>query len=196
MLKKNILDIVAVIVACVAVYISVVQGGTQKEIERVSKQPLLQIELTQANYEPLKGFRLSNLGFGPAIIKSFRFYLNEDEYLNHPDRHHEAWLPTLTDSLGYIFERINFLTTAYAIGEKDSNKDIYLLGTTATQFSFGETEFPLNFFDSRTKHMLSNIIIEIEYTSMNPLDNYVYYLRYGENQKPSNYREQRTKAKW
>ncbi|WP_136465217.1 hypothetical protein [Flagellimonas onchidii] len=184
---RKFVDIMALVVAFIAVLISINQSKTQKEIERINKQPLLQITFIKVDSETKKGFKLTNLGFGPAIIKSYRYYLNMEDYKNGTNEK-SKWIPALESKLEFIFEDINNLNENYVVGEKDSDKDVFLLGTTA-KYTTSESIKPMMFFNSNTSKVMDNIVIEIEYTSMNPLDEYYYYLRYSENQFPNNYRK-------
>lgn len=185
---NKFVDLIALVVASIAIFISINQGKTQKEFERINKQPLLNIEFIKVDNAYKKGFKLSNQGFGPAIVISFKYYLNKKDFENDSNSF-QKWLPYINDSLEYKFEDINFLTEGYIIGQNESSKDIFLLGTTAnTHIS---EAYPSSFFDSNTAGFMEKLVIEIEYKSINPLDKYTYYLRFGENLKPSNHRESR-----
>jgi len=185
---NKFVDLIAIIVACIAIIISINQGISQKEFERINKQPLLNIEFIKVDDATKKGIRLSNLGFGPAIIKSFKYYLNEKDVGNASKTYYK-WLPRIEDSLEFKFEDINYLAEGNIIGEKDSNEDIFLLGTSARIYLSKEN--PGTFYNSKTARFIAGIVIEIEYQSINPIDQYTYYLRFGDGLEPSNYRENR-----
>lgn len=184
---EKFVDLMALLVAVLAVIITINQGSTQKEFERLNKQPLLNIEFIKVDDATKKGLKLSNLGFGPAIIRSFNYYLNEEDFIRKKNKYYQ-WLPHIEDSLQFVFT-LNYLTDGFVLGEKDSYKDIFLLETTGQHYVSKEN--PGTFYNSNTKKFMERIVIEIEYKSMNPLDQYTYYLRYGEILVPSNYREAR-----
>jgi hypothetical protein len=91
-IMKKFVDITAVVIATIAVVVSINQANTQKKLEIINKQPLLNIEFIKADSEIEKGFVLRNVGFGPAIIKSFRFYNNQEDYEKNISYH--EWLDT------------------------------------------------------------------------------------------------------
>ncbi len=185
-LGKKFVDLMALFVATIALIISIKQSDVQKEIERVNKQPLLLIEYSKANYQKVKGFEIKNVGYGPAIIKSFKIYKNKvekDKGLASDD-----WAPFLnTEMLQFKFEYVNYLADGYIMGEKENDNKIHLLGTSGDEL-WNDEEL-IQYSGSKIDSILANIIIDIEYKSINPLDEYTYFLSFCENRKPSNYRD-------
>lgn len=180
--SKKFVDIMALVVAIAAVTISMVQVNMQREFERIKQQPVLSIEFHRVDSEPMKGFKLSNVGYGPAVIKSFKYYLNDSDFRD--DSSHIQWNTNAPPFTELKFEKINYFTEGYIIAEKE----LFILGTTA---SVRFVDNPISFYTSLTAKVMDSIIIEIEYTSMNPLDEYTYLLRFCGTRNPTNYREER-----
>lgn len=186
-LGKKFVELMALLVAAIAVMISVKQGDVQKEVERVNKQPLLQIEYSKANYQKVKGFEVKNVGYGPAIIKSFKVFKNKIEKEKGKIASKD-WEPLLDiKTLQFKFEYVNYLAEGYVMGEKEGDNQIHLLGTSATELWSGEKAF--QYSGSKIDSTLSNVIIDIEYKSINPLDEYTYFLSFCDSKKPSNSRD-------
>jgi len=167
----------ALIVAIAAVVVTVIQGNTQEKLEVVNKQPLLLIEYNKADSQEKKGFLLRNVGFGPAIIESFKFYRNQRDYDNNRSFH--KWLDSIGNGvfpMECCFDDINFLNEGYVV-TTDQNPALYLLGT--------DTSF---FYNSSTAKYMDSVIIDIQYRSISPFDNNIYYLRYCENFVKNNIR--------
>lgn len=181
-LKEKFLDIMALLIALAAFIVSFQQGNTQKKLEVLNKQPLLNIEFIKADSQvtaPMKGFLLKNQGFGPAIITSFKHYKNENAFQNGQSFH--EWLNSdgisHTILMPFRFEEINVLNKGYVI-TNNTDGNIFILGTKQS-----------NFFNTDTRKSMDSVIIEIEYKSISPFDTHIYYLRFCENFNENNLRE-------
>ena len=173
-------DFLTLFVAIVALFISIRQGKTQTNIDLANSSPYLQFTFNEVNREPIKGIKISNLGTGPAKVISFKYYLNEKQYNNSVSQ--DQWLPHLEDSLQYIFEYINNIPKDFILGSRDSYYEMYLLGTTAMNLSSkNEGDAVGDFYNSNTKRVLKDLIIEVEYMSLNSLDKNIYLSRFSVN---------------
>lgn len=74
MKNEKLQSLIAIIIAIVALGISIWQGFEQRQHNRLSVKPLLNFEVIAHNQT--KSIMLSNDGLGPAIIKGF--YINLD----------------------------------------------------------------------------------------------------------------------
>ena len=177
-LKDNIVELMALLVSISALLYAILQGNTQEKLEIVNKQPLLVIEFNKTDFLDTKGFLLTNAGFGPAIIESFRYSINEQEFKNK--KFHTEWLDSTRYAkalfLGLNFKHVNVLEPGFVI---KNDRELYLLGTIEKK----------PFYGTQTEKSMSNAIIEIWYTSISPLDKNRYYLRYCENFKKNNVRD-------
>lgn len=183
-LKEHIIDIMAVIVAATAVFISVNQSKIDNEYQRLDKQPLLYIEFIELDSEVMKGFKLYNHGFGPAIIKDFTVYGTKDDY-EHKLNQGEDFLSTVGNKLGYFFNKMNNLPDEYVLAQNDN---LFLLGTDAQIFPKNRPFIDTinGFYHSQTKKNMNQMVIEIIYESMNPNDKYQYKLRFCPSMEPIN----------
>lgn len=67
--SETVQSLIAVVIALIAVFISIWQGYEQRRHNRLSVKPILTFDaISHNNY---KSIRLSNDGLGPAIVKRF-----------------------------------------------------------------------------------------------------------------------------
>lgn len=182
--KEKFIDLMALLISAVAVFISIRQGYTQEGLEISNKQPLLNIEFIKGDSSKIpKGLLLNNFGFGPAIIKSFKIYKNNRDY--EKNRGFNTWSDSSGDFLlpfQFYFDEAVFLNPSYVI-PTNPREPLYLLAKDT-----------LDFYNTATRHNMDSLIIEIEYESMSPLDkNTIYYLRYCELLKENNIRDREQK---
>ncbi|MDJ1480643.1 hypothetical protein QNI16_09115 [Cytophagaceae bacterium YF14B1] len=175
-LQEHIVDLAALFVSILALVVSCSQ---QKDIQIAEYRPLLVIEFLKKDSEPHKGIVLKNVGLGPALIQSFRYYKDESAWKAHkPDT---SWIPTYESSLApYTFQDLTVLEPNYVIGE---NQSLFLLGTDGQLLqpaSDSASTHNTSFFNSVTAHHLESLIIEIEYKSIYAPDTQQYYLRFCE----------------
>ena len=185
-LKAKIVESIAVLVAALSLWVSIEQGNTQKEIALMEKRPFLIIEHHRVDFEAMNGLILKNQGNGAAIIESFKIFRNAEDTVGS-----ETWLPHVENQLGFIFEKINYLSKGYLIPGKGS-EDIYLLGTTSNVIINGSGEQPGQYYGSATAQAIGQMRVEIEYRSFyDDLDKRTYVLSFSEGREnlPSNYRE-------
>jgi hypothetical protein len=181
--KEKFIDLMALFISTVAVFISIRQGTTQKRLEILNKQPLLNIEFIKHDSSKIaKGLLVNNVGFGPAIVESFKIYLNNRDF--NKKLAYSQWL----DSSGnfifpveYYFDDIVFLNPGYVL-TTDPREPLYLLAKDTTRF------YPL-----RSRQYMDSLIIEIEYKSISPFDNTMYYLRFCELFRENNIRDRKQK---
>lgn len=161
------------------------ERAVKLEIEK--DKPHLQIVFRKIDSEKQKGFVLSNKGAGTAKIESFRYFLNREDLLR--SRSKLNWLnkknmPTfITDPNEKIFfEELNILKKGYVMssGRED---DLYLVGDTKYKF-----------YNTQARKDMDNIIIMIEYKSLNPFDSSIYSLRYCENYNTPNIHSSRKES--
>jgi hypothetical protein len=172
------LDLAALFVAICALGVSFYQGTVQSKLEVINKQPLLNIEFIKNDSEEEKGFKITNAGFGPAIITSFTIYNNENSRLNK--KGYDMWLENSNvrfykDNKIY-FHEINNLTNGYVMPTGSENS-LFLLGTTES-----------NFYNSLTAHFMNKVVIEIRYKSISYFDDKEYLLIFCENSSINNKR--------
>lgn len=186
-LKEHIIDIMAFLVALTAVIISVNQSRIDNEYQRLDKQPLLYIEFIELDSEEMKGFKLYNHGFGPAIIKDFTVYGTKEDYKQKLNPK-EDFLSAVGPKLGYFFDKVNNLPDEYVLAQ---NESIFLIGTCADSIMnyFIPNEITNKFYNSQTKKNMNQMVIEIIYKSMNPNDKYQYKLRFCPSMEPINKNE-------
>ena len=185
-LKAKIVESIAVLVAALSLWVSIEQGNTQKEIALMEKRPFLIIEHHRVDFEAMNGLILKNQGNGAAIIESFKIFRNAEDTVGS-----ETWLPHVENQLGFIFEKINYLSKGYLIPGKGS-EDIYLLGTTSNVIINGSGEQPGQYYGSATAQAIGQMRVEIEYRSFyDDLDKRTYVVSFSEGREnlPSNYRE-------
>ncbi|WP_040006195.1 hypothetical protein [Fibrisoma limi] len=183
--KNNFIDIIALIVAVIAVIISIQQGESQKKMTLAGWQPVLAIELLKAGLKidstNLKGILLRNVGFGPAEIKEFRYYKDSTAYENKI--YNQKWLNesdkfiSFSSLDGFGWSEINFLNEGYVLPREVGDNKLYLLGT------------PKPIYETSVRPVLENIIIEIKYKSLSSEDTTTYYLRFCENFIKNNIRD-------
>ena len=77
MKTEKIQSLIAILVAILALAISIWQGFEERKHNRLSVKPLLNFETVSHNQT--KSIRLSNDGLGPAIIKGFYVYLDGEQ---------------------------------------------------------------------------------------------------------------------
>lgn len=154
----------ALVIAIAAVVVSVKQSETQTKIEILNKQPILLLELVKKETAEINGLSVKNIGFGPALIKSFIYYSNQQKYRQKLG--HRKW-PLIrgytgTVYVGFDFSRMNNLEQDDII---KSDEKLFVIGTR-------DRFFPL----STPAEKLSKTIVEIEYRSLNLLDTTTYLL--------------------
>jgi hypothetical protein len=71
------------VIAFAALFLSVWQAYQYRKHNELSVKPFLQLISEMAAGEPANGILINNAGFGPAIIKDFRIYV--DGKLMQPD---------------------------------------------------------------------------------------------------------------
>jgi hypothetical protein len=180
-LGNKFVDIMALIIAIAAVVVSVRQSETQTKIEILNKQPLLLLMLIrQEAPDDKNGFLLKNIGFGPALIKSFKYYDSQQEYKRGAS--HQKW-PHPKGYIGSVYVNFDF-TTANDLEQDDVIKleeTLYLLGTRDILFPY-----------SKAADSMRGVIIEIEYKSLNPIDTTTYYLKFCDRFIVNNIRQRKT----
>jgi len=176
-LSKNSIDIAALLIATLAVVISLIQMKTQKNLEITNKQPLLAIEFLKVDEENKKGFTINNFGLGPAIIDSFCIYKNQRDY-EKGVKYHE-WL----DSSNFFilpltgkFEPINNLEPGFILA---SGRTLFLVGTDTSSF-----------YCTTNARYLDSTIVELKYRSISSIDDNIYYLKFCELFKTNNSRKE------
>src|SRR5688500_10134040 len=165
-LPNKFFDLIALIVAAIAVFVSVKQGNTQRNLTIANWQPQLVIEYIKTNYEIKKGFLLKNVGFGPAVIASFKYFRNEKEYdanIGYMEWLNEKGYSKSGILLGVPFEDVNYLTRGYVLSNKTED-NLFLLGTRDSLF-----------YNSPTAQSLDSVIIEITYKGITQADKNTYY---------------------
>jgi hypothetical protein len=171
-MREKFLDIMAIVVAVIAIVISTNQGKSQNELTLSNWRPMLAMEYIKSDSAIEKGLLIKNVGFGPAIIQSFRYYRNEEDYQKKIS--YQEWLNDSGFSrsgilLGFRFVDINYFTRGYVLANRTEG-DLFLLGTKAN-----------NYYGSDTDSSLQKVIVEIEYSSIASADKHTYYLRFCEN---------------
>ena len=187
MLKYKGIDLLALVVSIVAIIVTFTQGSSQTKLAKASLQPHLTIELIKVDSEPKKGILLKNVGNGPAIITSFKYYKDRKDFENKIS--HQEWIYPGNKFMfevdtTIIFQDINFLTEGYAVAH-DPEKSLFLLGTNSGKF-----------YDSPTAKSLEKIIIEIEYKSIIKKDKETYHLKFSESFISNNIADPEIKPKY
>lgn len=176
-MKDKAIDLAALAVAICALWLSIRQVDIQRRLEITNKQPLLTIEFIKIDSLPEKGFKISNAGFGPAIITSFMIYNNLNE-----KKGSNKWIEENAPDVRFgnpdniSFYEINNLTKDFVIATGKEN-ELFLLGTKSR-----------NFYNSVTSKNMSNVIIEVKYKSISHFDDQEYCLRFSENSAINNRR--------
>lgn len=75
-MENKAISIPTIVLACVAVVISIWQGCETRHHNKLSVKPFLGIRFSISKNDPLMGVWIENNGFGPAIIKDFFVYLD------------------------------------------------------------------------------------------------------------------------
>lgn len=201
---KSLIDIFALVISIMALGYTVFQhkqtvalqtSQTQKqEMLEISKsRPYFQIEFLKVDSEMDKGILLENVGSGPGVIYSFKYYVNESAYAR--GEFYNSWLRDeirfknkscsnlIFSEENNCFEELNILTNGYVITPGENGK-IFLLR---------EED---NIYEKRISDDIANLIIEIEYKSLSPYDEEIYYLKYSENFLVNNVRVRNLKNEY
>ncbi|MCW5521189.1 hypothetical protein J1N09_15175 [Aureitalea sp. L0-47] len=187
---KLSIEILTIVIAAGALVYSVIEhqqtvklqkAQTERaiQLELEKEKPYLQIVFRKIDSEKEKGLVLTNVGPGPARITSFRYFLDEFAFQN--DSSLTSWLndkSKLTFSKDtLLIEEINFLDNGYVVAP-GRNNELYFLKQIAPKF-----------YNTQAQKDMDNLIIEIEYKSLNPFDKATYFLRYCEKFKTNNIRD-------
>ena len=77
-----IISISAIFIALSSLIVAIWQNILTRKHNKLSVKPLICIDYHFTDDEELNGIYLDNTGLGPAIIKSFRVFIDEDEILS------------------------------------------------------------------------------------------------------------------
>ena len=83
-----IISISAIFIALSSLIVAIWQNILTRKHNKLSVKPLICIDYHFTDDEELNGIYLDNTGLGPAIIKSFRVFIDEDEILQSD---YELW---------------------------------------------------------------------------------------------------------
>ncbi len=86
---KHVKDYVPIFIALVALFLSMWQAYQYRKHNQLSVRPFIQLISEMAGGEPANGILVNNAGFGPAIIKDFRIYV--DGQLINDDDNNCGW---------------------------------------------------------------------------------------------------------
>lgn len=168
--SEKFIDLMALLTAIGALTVSVWQCQTQERLQVLDKQPVLLIEFHKIHEDTTKrdtikkGLWISNVGFGPAEIVSYKVYKNREAYSANSSK--TDILKAIGSELGlYVYE--NVLTRGYVIKQGDG---FYLIQIDSVK----------EFNYSIERKLVDSLILELKYKSLSPFDEEKYYLRYGE----------------
>ena len=155
------------------------QTELEKKLEIEKVKPVLQITFRKADSEQERGFVVSNVGGGPALITSFKYYLDSLGFVKKDNL--KSWL----NEYGYPFVTADtkdfsdwtILVEGHHIPPGKDN-EIFLFKNNRKKF-----------YNSQARKDLENVIVEIEYKSLTSLDDSTYYLLYCEKFEKNNQRD-------
>ena len=67
--RTKVFEILSIIIAFIAILVTI---GTQIAVDYSTKKPMLQIELITLPEEDYRGYKITNVGYGPAVIEHFK----------------------------------------------------------------------------------------------------------------------------
>jgi hypothetical protein len=73
---KSVTAYAPIFIALVALFLSIWQAHQYRRHNQLSVRPFVQLIREMAAGEPVNGLLVTNAGFGPAIIKDFRIYVD------------------------------------------------------------------------------------------------------------------------
>ncbi|BDD12703.1 hypothetical protein FUAX_51350 (plasmid) [Fulvitalea axinellae] len=130
--KRELLALGSLLVSVIVGYFGYQQAKTLERFEINNQKPILQIDYLSVDSEPVNGFRISNVGFGPAKILKFNVYYKDT--LGTP---YTQVLDPLEDKTGiFLFEQLNNLPEGYVVPSVGEGKSIFLMGTSSTKYPF------------------------------------------------------------
>jgi len=190
--KKLLIDWLGLIVAVVSLgltgYIFQHSSKLNRDTEISQNRPLLNIEYFKNDSEEMYGLLVKNVGKGPAIIESFRYYANRSEFEDTASIPRNSWSPefeTLWNNTNFWYDKLSTLVPGHVI-TPDQRSEVYLLGTRAlsyNQIQEGKTSRTdrKSFYTSIDSKILDSVIVEIKYKSITSLDDSTYVLTYSES---------------